>query len=175
MGKYLAAVGLGFAVLVTGVSAAVTVYSWRTGAHLYRNSGHSVPPGFYLCHPVPEEGLLPLGALVEVDPPFAVRAAVAPYLAPEAQHLFWLKHIAGEPGTTVCLAGNTVAVAGDIVARRPLYQRYPLPAVEGCWTLSQQEVFVMGDHPQSFDTRYTGPWPRSAVRGICQALWIWED
>ena len=175
VGKYLAMVGLGLAVLVTSASAVMTVYSWRTGAHLVRNVGHSVPPGLYLCHPVPAEGLLPLGALVEVDPPSAVRASVAPYLAPEAQQWFWLKHVATDQGDTVCLAGDRVTVAGELVARRPLYQRYPLPAVDGCWTLGEDEVFVVGTHPQSFDARYTGPWPRAAVHGICQALWIGEE
>ena len=175
MGKYLAVVGLGIAVLLTGLAAAGTVYRWRTGAYLVRNVGHSVRPGLYLCHPVPAEGLLPLGALVEVDPPSSVRAFVASYMATEAQQLFWLKHVAVEPGDTVCLAGERVYVAGELFARRPLYQRYPLPAVDGCWTLSAQEVFVVGTDPQSFDARYTGPWPRSAVMGICQALWLWED
>lgn len=173
MRKYLALGGLGVLTILLGGLAVMTVYAWRTGADLYLNVGVSLAPGWYLCLPVPEEGLLPLGAIVEVVPPaFAVEAVAAYFSGDVLGH--WLKQVALGPTETVCLAGEEVRVGEEVIAQRPLLQRYALPAVEGCWTLGDDEVFVLGTHPRSWDSRYVGPLPRAAVKGLCEALWTWE-
>lgn len=94
----------------------------------------------------------------------------------------------------VGLAGDTVAVAADrsitvcniekseslCVTRgrvldrdskgRPLYSFVPLGTT---YTIKQGEVWVMGDHPSSLDSRYQGPIPVTALKGRGHILIGW--
>lgn len=175
MRQRCAIVGLsGTALLLFGV-AVLTVEHWWTGAHLYRNIGVSLAPGWYRCLPVPAEGLLPLGALVEIAPPAFAMEGVAAALSPEVAQLPWLKYVAVVAGATVCVHGPAVVVDEVVIAERPLLPRSPLAVIDACWTLAEDDVFVLGSHARSWDSRYVGPLPRAAVKGLCQALWTWEE
>jgi conjugative transfer signal peptidase TraF len=87
-----------------------------------------------------------------------------------------LKRILAIPGQTVCRTGLTIAV-DDIVtgqARERDRRGRPLPAWQGCLVLACDEVFVMNwQSADSFDGRYFGPIPASAVIG--QAVPVWTD
>jgi type IV secretory pathway protease TraF len=85
-----------------------------------------------------------------------------------------MKQLVGQEGQTICLTGDAVTLQGDVIAHRPLRERSPLLGIEGCWTLEAQQIFVLGTHPYSYDSRYTGPWDRAAVRGVCHGIWTWE-
>ena len=174
MGKYLAFVGLAVAVLVTTASAVWAVYSWRTGAHFTRNVGVSLAPGIYLCLPVPEDGLLPLGAIVEIAPPTSVWAGME--VPAELAPLHWLKQVVGGESDVTCWvatamvihrSGSPSSVWGYATAATPRHNA-------GCHVLGPDELIVVGTHPRSYDSRYFGPLARSAVTGVCEAVWIWE-
>jgi len=174
MRRRVACFGLGLVMFPLFALAAASVYSWRTGTQLYRNIGSSIAPGWYLCQPVPSTGLLPLGAVVEIDPPAIAISPLLSYLPDEWKALHWLKQVAVVSGDEVCVAGEDVRVDDQVVAKRPLYHDYPLPYVEGCWTVAVDEVFIMGTNLRSWDSRYFGPIDRAAVVGVCTALWTWE-
>jgi type IV secretory pathway protease TraF len=61
-------------------------------------------------------------------------------------------------GDTVCAEGSAVSVNGETVAERGQVDAAgnPLPSWSGCVVLEAGEVFLLGDHPGSFDGRYWG-------------------
>jgi type IV secretory pathway protease TraF len=48
-----------------------------------------------------------------------------------------------------------------------------LPRYRGCVTLETSEVFVLGPHPQSFDSRYFGPIATTDIQATATPLWTW--
>ena len=64
-------------------------------------------------------------------------------------------------GDTVCAEGSTVSVNGVTVAERGQVDAdgNALPSWSGCVVLDAGEVFLLGDHPGSFDGRYWGVGP----------------
>lgn len=145
------------------------------GGRLYSNAGSiSLPGGYYACHPLPGGAVLEPGTLVLFEAPPALRAQVRQYLGPHAVDVPWMKHVRGRSGQTVCLEDETVTVDGLVVATRPLLRDYALPAVQGCWVLASTEVFVLGTHPRSYDSRYFGSLRRDAIQATCTTLWLWE-
>ncbi len=82
---------------------------------------------------------------------------------PRDRHL--IKIIAAGAGELICRVGTRVWIAGhksvwakdsDAAGRR-------LPAWHGCRVLKASEVFVLGSHPDSFDSRYFGPIDRHLI------------
>ena len=85
-----------------------------------------------------------------------------------------IKRVAGLPGDLVCRHGSVITInKRTLVAARSDRQGIPLPAWFGCRTLSTNEVFLLGDHPASFDSRYFGPVSRSELGGIYRAAVTW--
>jgi type IV secretory pathway protease TraF len=128
----------------------------------------------YWCQEREFHNHLRIGDFVQLVPSATQRQRVrtlAPHL-PETET--WMKQLVGQEGHSVCLAGDDVSVQGVVIAHRPLLARYPMLGIEGCWTLKSDEIFVLGTHAHSYDSRYGGPWTRAAVRGVCQAVWTWE-
>jgi type IV secretory pathway protease TraF len=85
-----------------------------------------------------------------------------------------IKRVAALGGDHVCAIGNRIAINGRIVARRLTHDRLdrPLPSWSGCNCLGGDEVFLlMGEIPDSFDSRYFGPVPATAIIGKLVALW----
>ena len=68
-----------------------------------------------------------------------------------------------------------VDVDGTHVATRRSRDRQgrPLPWWRGCRQLLTGELLVLGTAPDSFDGRYFGPVPQSAVIGRAVPLWTW--
>jgi type IV secretory pathway protease TraF len=85
-----------------------------------------------------------------------------------------IKRVAGLSGDLFCRQGSVVTInKRTLVAARSDRQGNLLPAWNGCRTLSTSEVFLLGDHPSSFDSRYFGPVLRSELAGIYRAAVTW--
>jgi conjugative transfer signal peptidase TraF len=133
------------------------------------NASASARLGLYwVTHRVPAVGDFVLAA----PPPDARRLAAARAYLPATVDL--VKRIAAISGSTICAVGRRVLIDGNPVAERLAHDGFgrPLPAWTGCRTLAADEVFLlMANVPDSFDGRYFGPTPRSAIVGTLVPLW----
>jgi type IV secretory pathway protease TraF len=85
-----------------------------------------------------------------------------------------LKRVVALPGETVCRHAGTVTVPGrQAHAERRDSRGTLLPFWTGCHTLLPTEVFVLGDHPASFDSRYFGPVRIIALSGTYREVVSW--
>ncbi|WP_395777588.1 S26 family signal peptidase [Aquidulcibacter sp.] len=85
-----------------------------------------------------------------------------------------IKRVVALPGETVCRQAGTVTVRGRAVhADRRDSQGTLLPFWVGCHTLLPTEVFLLGDHPSSFDSRYFGPVLKRDLSGTYQEVISW--
>jgi len=78
-------------------------------------------------------------------------------------------------GDAVCVRDRAVSIDGRQVADQLAtdHEGRALPAWSGCRTLGPDEIFLlMADAPDSFDGRYFGPVPVSAVVGKLVPLWL---
>lgn len=133
------------------------------------NASASAPLGFYrvLADPIRR------GDLALARTPNSVRrlASERGYL-PEGVPL--VKRVAALDGDTVCAVGRAITIDGRAVAKQLAADHLgrPLPAWAGCRTLGPGEVFLLMEGVQdSFDSRYFGPVPTSAIIGKLVPLW----
>jgi type IV secretory pathway protease TraF len=85
-----------------------------------------------------------------------------------------LKRVVALPGETVCRQAGTVTLPGRAIhADRRDSQGILLPFWVGCHTLLSTEVFLLGYHPSSFDSRYFGPVLRRDLSGTYQEVISW--
>ena len=164
--------GRAAALTVTAIALAL-ITSTMTAKPMPRllwNASASVPIGLY---GIAALGKLAIADLVVVAPPKPLAAFLAsrgylPLGVPLIKHVFAL------PGQSVCRNGLLVAVDG-IAAGRALARDWrgrALPAWQGCRVITSDEVFLMNsDEAASFDGRYFGPVPRSAIVGRALRLW----
>ena len=138
------------------------------------NVSESVPIGLYRLQPVER---LSVTELVAIQPPEPLKTFLdlngyLPIGVP------MLKRILALPGQAVCRTGLTVAV-DDIEmgqARERDGRGRPLRVWQGCLVLSGDEIFVMNwQSADSFDGRYFGPIPSSAVIGEAIPVWTEEE
>lgn len=132
------------------------------------NESPSVPVGLYrVVQTSPRVGDL---AVLRLPPAIATLAARRGYLA---RATYLLKPIAALAGDHVCRFGTYVLVRGIFV--RPALPRDRLgrrmPVWHGCRRLTGDELFVLADDPQSFDSRYFGFVSMRAVVGRAVLLW----
>ncbi|MDH7973289.1 S26 family signal peptidase [Sphingomonas sp. AR_OL41] len=153
-----------FAAMATIITAFV-----HPAPRLIWNASASVPIGLYALH----RGASRSGSLVAIVPP----AALADYLA--RRHYLplgvpMLKHVAARDGQRVCRVGDTVSVDGQMVGRALARDRRgrSLPVWRGCVTLDARHIFVMNAGVRdSFDGRYFGLLPASAIVGDLTPIW----
>jgi type IV secretory pathway protease TraF len=71
-----------------------------------------------------------------------------------------------EPSTH-CRFGRYVFIDGKLVAKAKYLDtnHRMLPVWKGCRTLKSDAIFVLGQHRDSFDSRYFGPISRNQVLG----------
>ena len=132
----------------------------------------SVPRGLYAVEPLRR---LRVTTLVVVRPPEPLaslmdRDGYLPRGVPLLKRIFALS------GQTVCRIGTQISVDG--IAAAPARERdgrgRPLPTWQGCRVIGNDEVFLMNwDEPDSFDGRYFGPLPITAV--VARAVPLWTD
>jgi type IV secretory pathway protease TraF len=154
---------------IAGLSLLGAAAARHGAALLLLNESPSLPEGLYLRAP---DRTARVGAIVAVRQP----ATAAPYLArlgmPPDVRL--LKRIAAAGGDIACRAAGTVSVAGRRFHALDHDRRgVKLPGWSGCRRLGADEVFVVGDTPNSFDSRYFGPVPEARLDGVFRAWLTW--
>ncbi|SMF81657.1 conjugative transfer signal peptidase TraF [Tistlia consotensis] len=137
--------------------------------HLVWNASASAPIGLYrVVSGAPERGDF---VLVRLPKAIEKLAAIRGYL-PAGVPL--IKRIAAVAGDDVCAVNRAIIVNGEIVARQRKADRAgrSLPRWNECRALVQGEFFLLGDAPDSFDSRYFGPMTGARVIGRLAPLWI---
>jgi conjugative transfer signal peptidase TraF len=132
------------------------------------NASPSVPTGLYrIENGTPKRGDI---VLVELPEPYKTIADQRGYLP---KNLPALKRVRALSGDQVCRFGRKVSINGATVSVAQLHdiRGLKLPEWSGCRTLKSYEVFLLTDHPKSYDGRYFGPVDRSAITGIAHPLW----
>ena len=134
------------------------------------NASNIVPIGLYRLQPATT---LAVTELVAIQPPDLLAAFLdlngyLPIGVP------MLKRVLALPGQTICRDGLTIAVDGIDVgqAQERDGRGRPLPVWHGCRLIADGDVFVMNwQSTDSFDGRYFGPLPASAVIGRAVPVW----
>jgi signal peptidase I len=87
-----------------------------------------------------------------------------------------LKYIAAHEGDEYCLDfESTLWVNGFPVAQKSIVKYYgDLPAQSLCQTLKKDELLVLGEHPNSYDSRYFGPIKRDQVIAQVKLALAWQ-
>jgi conjugative transfer signal peptidase TraF len=132
------------------------------------NTSPSVPVGLYLV----TKTSLRVGdlAVLQLPPVIAALAARRGYLPTSA---YLLKPIAAVAGDLVCRFGERVVVRGVLagIAEDDDADGNAMPAWQGCRVLQTGGVFVLADHPASFDSRHFGPLYTASIAGRAVLLW----
>jgi conjugative transfer signal peptidase TraF len=126
------------------------------------NASNSVPIGWYFVAKRQPK----LGQIAVIRPPewVEIYASARGYLPLQTP---LLKTVRSIKGSIVCRLGRYVFIDGNMVARAKYLDtnHRMLPVWKGCRTLKSDDVFVLGMHRDSFDSRYFGPINRSQVLG----------
>lgn len=135
---------------------------------LVYNASASAPPGFYWI----DDGPVRRGEFVLIHLPASMRDVVLErkYLPPGVP---LLKRVYAAFPDRVCRSGGNISVNEVVVARARSEDRLgrKLPVWSGCRALELDEIFVLQDHPDSFDGRYFGPIGFDLVIGRALLLW----
>lgn len=137
------------------------------------NPTDSVPRGWYRVSSIDNTASLHVGSIVLARLPaevasFAGQRGYLPNSVPI------LKRVGAVALQSVCVRGQTVRIDGAevAIARTHDGERRSLQAWPQCRPLAAGELFLLSDtNPASFDSRYFGPIPASAVLGIARPLW----
>ena len=104
--------------------------------------------------------------------PEAARAYLASLGVPDDMLL--LKRVAAVGGDLVCREGDRVITPTGAVGILARDRRgSTLAAWTDCRRLDADEVFLLGEAVESFDSRYFGPVDRSQLRGVFTATATW--
>jgi conjugative transfer signal peptidase TraF len=132
------------------------------------NESPSLPRGLY----VRASGAPDRGVVVAVAPP----AGAAGYLAGlgAAPDALLLKRVRAGAGDIVCSEGDLVRTpTGTLAVGQRDRRGAALPQWRDCRVLEGDEVFVVGDTPTSFDSRYFGPVTTDRLRGVYREAVTW--
>lgn len=151
------------AIALTGLGLAV----FRPHDLILYNPSDSIPKGFY----VRDGSELARGSVVTIRSVHAAPDYAAKRNFADEGDRF-LKRIAAMEGDTVCAEGSVVSVNGKPIAERADVGVVgdPLPSWTGCVTLDADQMFILGDHPGSFDGRYWGISKRADITGPWRPL-----
>ncbi len=160
--------------VVTAVIAlvAVSVGAYGRRPVIIWNASPSVPIGLYQVVQQP----LSRGQLAVVRLPSSVAAfADARGYLPATAYL--VKPIVGVGGDRVCRIANVVTVNIGVIAVASISDSAsrPLPRWHGCRLLRDDEIFILGVRPGSFDGRYFGALAVDSIVGRAQAIWTTKD
>lgn len=155
-----------------GVALVLSTFQEVPPSYIW-NASESVPIGLY--HVEPTERLT-VTELVAAQPPeplasFLDLNGYLPLSIP------MLKRVLALPGQTVCRTGLTIGIDGIEMgqARARDGRGRPLPAWQGCRVIAADEVFLMNwQSAESFDGRYFGTIPATAVIGKAVPVWVRE-
>jgi conjugative transfer signal peptidase TraF len=130
------------------------------------NATPSVPPGLYVRSDTPVRE----GAFVTVRAADVARDyAVMRHFTDTGDR--FIKRVAARAGVRVCGDGDSVSVGAETLTRatRDSAGR-TLPTWEGCHVLHAGEVFLIGETPDSFDSRYFGSVREDVIEGVWRRL-----
>jgi conjugative transfer signal peptidase TraF len=152
--------------------AVVAAIARAWGPRLVINATRSEPMGLYRLRPQ-EAGAYRRGMRVvfPVPPAFLEMVYGRGWLRPGVP---LLKTIVALAGDEVCIREEHFEVNGRTLG--PVYAvdstGASMPRIRGCFAIPMGFFFPAGTyHPRSFDGRYIGPQPLSALRGEAQPLW----
>ena len=143
----------------------------RPAPLLFYNASASAPIGLYRV--LPADPIRRGDLVLARTPPSARRLAAERGYLPETVPL--VKRVAAMAGDAVCVRDHAVSIDGRHVADQLAAdaEGRPLPAWAGCRALEPDEIFLlMAEVPDSFDGRYFGPVPASAIIGKLVPLWL---
>ena len=88
-----------------------------------------------------------------------------------------IKRISGVYGDVVCRVGLNIFVNQYRIALAKSRDGSgrKLPQWSGCTVLKSDELFLLADHPNSFDGRYFGIVKASSVIGIAVPVWLLSE
>lgn len=133
------------------------------------NETRSLPRGLYLRR-FGEE--IRRGATAAANQPEAARGYLGSLAAPADMLL--LKRVAAIGGDLVCSTDGRVSTpAGDVGVLAQDRRGAVLKAWTDCRRLEADEVFLLGETEDSFDSRYFGPVNRSELRGAFRVVVTW--
>lgn len=152
--------------LCAGAVALLAVAEWRHDDIMLFNATPSVPTGLYVRSGAPVRE----GAFV------TVRAADVARDYASLRHFTdtgdrFIKRVAAREGVRVCAEGENVSVGLETLTRATHDSvGRALPTWEGCHVLHSGEVFLLGETPDSFDSRYFGIVREDAIEGVWKRL-----
>jgi len=156
-------------------AAALALWPPKTNSPSYIwNASESLPIGLYR---VQDAGKFDVTELVAVRPPEPL-ASFLDFNGYLPNGLPMLKRVLALPGQAVCRKELTIIVDGIEMgrARERDGRGRPLPVWQGCRIIAQGDVFLMNwQSAVSFDGRYFGPIPISAVIGQAIPVWTTEE
>lgn len=157
--------------IVTVIAAGLGLLACQVAVapKFYLNASPSAPRGVYILSSETryERGDLVIAAL----PPGA--ASLAAWRGYLAAGIPVLKRVSGLRADSVCRDGLLIRVNGRIAATAKLADAMgrSLPVWKGCRRLGEDDVFLLGDHLDSFDGRYFGLLKRRHIIGKATQLW----
>lgn len=158
-------VALAAAALLAGVATAAD----SLPAVALVNESPSLPTGVYARVP---SKTIALGSVVAIPQPAGSRAYLGSLGMPA--DVLLLKRVAAVGGERVCGRDRIVEAARWRVEARSQDRRgVSLAAWQECRVLRAHEVFLLGDTPGSFDSRYFGPVSRSEITGVYREVLTW--
>lgn len=138
--------------------------------HIVWNGSESVARGLYRIVPCPCN----TGDLILVRPPLwaALLASRRGYLPAD---LPILKRVAAAASDEICRRDAVLSINGTpaAIARSTDQHGRPMPVWRGCHALSEDEVFLLNEHPASFDGRYLGVTKHSQILGRAVPIWTY--
>lgn len=155
--------------IATGAIAIGLTIAFPPAPRLVWNASASAPIGLYSVSPdsPAEPGDMVIAWLPEPWRGLAARRRYLPANVP------LVKRVAASSGDEVCALGGEIFVNGRRLTDRKVADRRgrPLPMWNGCVRLRGGQLFLLMDHPDSFDGRYFGVTGSADVVGKAALLW----
>jgi conjugative transfer signal peptidase TraF len=162
-----------FIALATAVLAALFVLPLVTpfDPRLIYNPTASAPRGWYTVRPIHR---VRVGDFVIVRLPETI-ASLADSRGYLPSNVPLLKRVGATAGQWVCATSGVLRIDGAVVGsvRVTDHAGRRLPLWSGCRVLRNDELFLLSTNSSSFDSRYFGPLPLSALLGAAIPLWVW--
>lgn len=158
-------------------AAALSALAFGYAGGLRVNASHSMPVGVWVIGP-PTEIVRGEAVVVCAGEPEAARY-VGPGGCPNGLEPL-VKPVAAVAGDVVIVTAHGVAVNGEAIENTaPLIRddagRALHPVPEGIYAVESGNVWLLSSHDvRSFDSRYFGPVPVSAVLAVARPLLVWR-
>jgi len=156
--------------VLVGLSMLIGGVVLNSAPLLVWNGSNSVPRGLYAVWPGSSSavvGQLVLARLPKKVQRFVDKAGFLPEGTPV------LKYVAAAGGDIVCRDGDMIRINGQNVAIDLKEDRFSvsLPIWSGCYKMNTDDVFLLGAHWLSFDSRYFGVISRRSIIGRAYLIW----